>query len=237
MRLFIGDRPIKITDRFQKTDSNTFDFIVDADKIGSVRKLKGKLLIKGTDSENIHDILDTLEKNVRYASVILLTANLRKTEAAVKKHYKIVEAGGGLVIKDGKFLLMRRLGKWDLPKGKLDKGEGPSEGALRETEEECGVRAVVEEKLCTTCHTYSSGGRRMLKKTYWFLMSCTDDREMKPQEEEFIEELRWVSSDELNQYLENSYNSIRTVFKKYFKKNSSIGVKRKMLKKLPKVKS
>lgn len=235
MRLFIGDRPIKITDRFQKIDPSSFDFVIDADKIGGIPKLKGKLLVRKTDPDNIHGILNALEKNGKYASAVLLTTNLKKTETAVKKHYKIIEAGGGLVIKEGKFLLIRRLGKWDLPKGKLDKKEGPSEGALRETEEECGIRAAVEEKLCTTCHTYSSGGRRILKKTYWFIMSCLDDRGMKPQKEEFIEELRWVSKDELNKYLENSYNSIRCVFKKYFKKIGGVGLGKKALK-VPKIK-
>lgn len=236
MRLFIGDRPIKITDHFQKIDPSSFDLVVDASKIGSVQKLKGKILVRKTDPENIHNILNILESNGKYVSAVLLTTDLKKTEVAVKKHYKIIEAGGGLVIKEGKFLLIRRFGKWDLPKGKLDKKESPHEGALRETEEECGVRAAIEEKLCTTCHTYTSDRRRILKKTYWFIMRCIDDRKMKPQKEEFIEELRWVNKDELEPYLEHSYNSIRLVFKKYFKKSTRIGVKSHKLK-LSKVKS
>lgn len=235
MKLFIGDRPVKITDRFRKIDPSAFDLVLDADDVGSIRKLKGKLLIKGLGGENIHTVLGVLDKNRKYTSAVLLTKFSEKIKAAVKKHYKIVEAGGGLVLKNGRFLLMRRLGKWDLPKGKVDRGETPSEGALRETEEECGIHVEIDRKLCITYHTYSANGRKMLKKTHWFMMRCLDDRRMKPQEDEFIEELRWVSKEELKPYLEGAYHAIRLVFKKYFKKNDGLRVKGPSVK-TPKIK-
>lgn len=61
--------------------------------------------------------------------------------------YKNIEAAGGLVLRsDGHFLGIFRLGKWDLPKGKAEKGESMETTALREVEEECGIFGLSVEK-------------------------------------------------------------------------------------------
>jgi hypothetical protein len=59
------------------------------------------------------------------------------------KHFKIIEAAGGLVFNSKKqLLLIERLGVWDLPKGKIDVGEIPEIAAVREVEEECAVTGL-----------------------------------------------------------------------------------------------
>ncbi|MFB0907955.1 MAG: NUDIX domain-containing protein, partial [Spirosomataceae bacterium] len=128
--------------------------------------------------------------------------------------FKVISAGGGVVYNDEKeVLIMKRLGKWDLPKGKADKGEKFRETAAREVTEECSVEVDVLKKVCTTWHTYRIHGKRMLKRTKWYKMDCLDDKNMAPQVEEDIEELRWMNRNEIAEAMENSYASIRFVLR------------------------
>src|ERR1043165_8955577 len=130
---------------------------------------------------------------------------------------KMIEAAGGLVQNaKGEYLFIFRKGKWDLPKGKLDKGESSSEAALREVEEECGVGQLkITKELEATYHTYQQDGEDILKKTYWFGMSCGDDSPLKPQTEEDITDAKWLGKDELNKVRENTYGAIEEVLKCY----------------------
>lgn len=106
-------------------------------------------------------------------------------------------AGGGLVtrVKKGKLqvLVIFRRGVWDLPKGKLDKGETIEECAVREVNEETGIRkTTILTPLCFTVHGYDQNKRFKVKTTHWFLMS-TAKPTLKPQKSEDIEEVRWMS--------------------------------------------
>ncbi|MEJ7664715.1 MAG: NUDIX domain-containing protein [Hymenobacter sp.] len=67
-------------------------------------------------------------------------------------------------MKDGQVLLIYRLGKWDLPKGKLKSDEDVPAGAMREVEEECNIKVELGEKLPSTWHSYAYKGNKMLKK-------------------------------------------------------------------------
>ncbi|ULT24020.1 NUDIX domain-containing protein [Sphingobacterium sp. E70] len=59
----------------------------------------------------------------------------------LKSKLKIIKAAGGLVKNgDGDYLFIYRLGKWDLPKGKVEDNEKMKEAAVREVEEECGIK-------------------------------------------------------------------------------------------------
>ena len=100
---------------------------------------------------------------------------------------------------------------WDLPKGKLDEGEKSKKAALREVEEETGVKAELVEKLCTTWHTYTQNNQKFLKRTKWYLMRNINDKKMAPQQEEGIEQIVWVSEEEARKALVNSFSSIRYV--------------------------
>jgi ADP-ribose pyrophosphatase YjhB (NUDIX family) len=127
--------------------------------------------------------------------------------------FKVIEAAGGLVKNSkGEYLFIFRKGKWDLPKGKVDKGESINDAAIREVEEECGVSKLkITKELEPTYHTYHQDGQDILKKTYWFEMSCADDSALKPQAEEDITDARWLGKNDLARVHENTYPSVKDV--------------------------
>jgi len=138
----------------------------------------------------------------------------KDAKKTVTSYFKVISAGGGVVYNEAKkVLVMKRLGKWDLPKGKADKGEKFRETAAREVTEECNVEVAVLRKVCTTWHTYRIHGKRILKRTKWYKMDCLNDTEMTPQVEEDIEELRWMNRNEIAEAMKNSYASIRFVLR------------------------
>ncbi|MGN6645909.1 MAG: NUDIX hydrolase, partial [Cytophaga sp.] len=129
---------------------------------------------------------------------------------------------GGVVRKQDRVLLIFRLGRWDLPKGKLKKKEEFIKAAKREVEEECSVRVDVREKVCSTWHTYVRKGKRILKRTDWYEMVCTDDANMQPQLAEFIEDLKWMSYKDAMKSVKNSYASIQEVLNEYYRLHSEL---------------
>lgn len=131
------------------------------------------------------------------------------------KHYKVVEAAGGLVRNSkGDYLIIRRNDFWDLPKGKGDKGETREETALREVEEECGISQLrIEKPLTTTFHIYIEEKQRVLKVTDWFAMSYSGNESLVPQVKENITEAIWVEQTDINKYLNGTYSSVKDVFK------------------------
>lgn len=139
--------------------------------------------------------IDMLEKGKRFDGVVLFSDDLPALQTDFFGHYIPVEAAGGLVLSpSGKVLFILRLGHWDLPKGKIDPGESPQEAALREVEEETGLRELeLREKISTTYHTYRSpSGKRMLKITHWFRMLAPAEMPLVPQSEEGIAEAVWA---------------------------------------------
>jgi len=112
--------------------------------------------------------------------------------------------------------MIHRLGKWDLPKGKLERGETIEEGAVREVEEECGVKVKISDPLDETWHTYYRKKKLYIKKTYWYLMECLDDSDMCPQIEEDIEKVEWKTEKQAVKLLDKTYKNIQKVIKNYF---------------------
>ncbi|MBK6521473.1 MAG: NUDIX domain-containing protein [Sphingobacteriaceae bacterium] len=118
-----------------------------------------------------------------------------------------------------KYLFIKRLGKWDLPKGKLDKGETIQQAAIRECEEECAVTGLtILKQLPDTYHIYEYKTGHALKVSYWFHMETSSNKELKPQTEENIEEVRWLSVDEIKSIvLKNTYITIEKLVRSFFK--------------------
>jgi len=141
--------------------------------------------------------------------------DLEELKKAFYKKFTIVIAAGGLVENEkSDILLIFRRGKWDLPKGKLDKGEKLEECALREVEEETGLRNVkLTTPLTITYHTYYEGARFILKESHWFKMNVFGKQDLIPQTEEDIHDIRWVNPVELNEYMKNSFPSVIDVLK------------------------
>ncbi len=129
--------------------------------------------------------------------------------------FKIIEAAGGLVQnEEGKWLFIFRNGKWDLPKGKIEKGEKIRTAAIREVEEECGVSKLqIVKELPSTYHTYFMEEKQVLKRTYWFEMTCADTSALVPQVEEGITDVQWLAKSEFKKVKTNTYESILDVLK------------------------
>jgi 8-oxo-(d)GTP phosphatase len=219
MKIFIKNIPIIIISNHDYIKSSNYDNIFqdDLNKL-SFGSLTGDVLIKNATVDIIDKFLVYLKQN-SLKKLEEITFTVFEYDVVIKniiKDYTIVKAAGGLILKEGEVLMISRLKKWDLPKGKLDKGEKPKQAAVREVEEECNIRVKTAKKICHTWHTYKQNGRRILKKTYWFKMYCTDDSQMKPQAEENIEDVQWMNESELKEALYNTYPSIRDVFRHYY---------------------
>lgn len=129
-----------------------------------------------------------------------------------------IEAAGGLVINSsGQFLFIYRYGKWDLPKGKIENFEKKDEAALREVEEETGIRKLkIIDSLIRTRHLYDEKGKHCLKLTWWYYMKTLDNAVPVPQKEEGITNAQWIDRDKLNEVMMNTYPSIIEVINSYF---------------------
>jgi 8-oxo-dGTP pyrophosphatase MutT (NUDIX family) len=126
---------------------------------------------------------------------------------------RFLRAAGGIVRNgDGAILLINRLGYWDLPKGKMEPDETPEITAVREVEEECGVKATVLSEANRTYHTYRIEAQTVIKQTVWFDMFCGDSVPLKPQLEENITQAVWIPETELSKYLPLMYESLKGLF-------------------------
>ncbi|MDP2176264.1 MAG: NUDIX domain-containing protein [Bacteroidota bacterium] len=146
--------------------------------------------------------------------IIVQTEDSKILFNAQKKHFKVIKAAGGIVFNDkGQLLLIKRLGKWDLPKGKIEKGENTKLAALREVHEECGLHFLgLVSKNTTTYHAYFLKGQWILKQTHWFNMIAWDDKNLVPQTEEDITEVRWVNKDFLLKKDFETYDTLKPIF-------------------------
>ena len=213
MKLFIRDAYIHILAPSEKPFFSSYTEISSADP----ENLHGCCLLGNAREQDLHQILLWLEQDKlrKLEELVCISEKSESLKDFVKREFRVVKAAGGLVRKEKQFLLIHRLGKWDLPKGKLEKGEKMKEAAVREVEEECGVRVERGKKICNTWHSYNLDGKRILKKTAWYVMDCLEDKKMKPQKEEGIEDLRWMKEEEAREALLNSYKSIKEVLNCY----------------------
>jgi 8-oxo-dGTP pyrophosphatase MutT (NUDIX family) len=142
--------------------------------------------------------------------------NAKSVFDSLKKQFKIIKAAGGIVFNDqGQLLLIKRLGKWDFPKGKIEKGENTRLAALREVHEECGIHFLgLVSKNTTTYHVYFLKGQWILKQTQWFDMIAWDDKNLVPQLEENITEVKWVNQDFVLSKDFDTYDTLKPIFEK-----------------------
>ena len=135
--------------------------------------------------------------------------------SAINQVFKMAPAAGGIVEKDGKFVAIVRHGIPDLPKGHIEKGETPETAALREVEEETGVRKLqIVKELPSTWHCYQEGDEWHLKRTYWYLLTTLEAIEPKPQTEEGISEIKLIGSVEVESFLKETFRSISEILSK-----------------------
>jgi ADP-ribose pyrophosphatase YjhB (NUDIX family) len=131
-----------------------------------------------------------------------------------------IEAAGGIVRnREGDYLFIKRLGVWDLPKGKLDNNESAQEAAIREVTEETGLKDLrISKQLFSTFRIYTDReGTGILKQTYWFEMMNNTPQPLVPQLDEDITEVRWIRKNELEIPSNNTYASLQNLLKEYLK--------------------
>lgn len=221
-RIFINDIPVL----FRNLDNSklkveNYDTLIDGSSGIIHTKLRARVLIYDALPDSIDSLLKIMtEKKLKKTfSVTFTLKNKKEVTKHLKKKFKLIKAAGGIVQnRENKILFIYRLGKWDLPKGKKDKGEKIKNCAVREVEEETNTKVKIEKKTCTTWHTYTRYKKFILKKTVWYKMKCIDDSKMKGQKKEKIEKVRWMENKIINEILINSYKSLSYVMKKYYNK-------------------
>jgi len=165
--------------------------------------------------------LDLLE-NTSVKELNVFGENIDEIWSEFQKLFRIIEAAGGIVSNpEGDILFIKRLGKWDLPKGKMEKGESREESAVREIEEETGLRNVeLLSFINTTYHIYiERNGDKVLKCTHWFKMNFNGEDTSKPQIEEGITEVAWKNTFQIEEEVfPSTFKNIRLIIQEFWDK-------------------
>ena len=112
----------------------------------------------------------------------------------------LVRAAGGVIMRDGRVLLVHRphYDDWSFPKGKLEPGETWEDAAVREVEEETGLRCELGDEVGRT--HYSVGD--VPKEVRYFAMTAAG--EAHPQNE--VDEVRWAPLAEARELLSQEHD-------------------------------
>lgn len=187
--VFINNNPIYLTDSLANIDKNNFFKFDEIDLLGSINRL---------ETNEINDLY-------------LYDDNIQLLVEKFTNSFRIIEAAGGIVKNSkGELLFIFRNGLWDLPKGKIEKNESIKEAALREVEEECGIKQLKLDKLIDkTYHMYKINNQYIVKISYWFLMHSDFQGELSPQLEEGITKVEWISEQNLTKVLVKTFANIK----------------------------
>lgn len=199
-KIFFKDRVVFLTDKID--DDLTSDF-------GAIHKL-------GSDGE-LKQFLSDFELNKDRQEAFVYHHNKYELLKRFRGIFKNLLGAGGFVWNKDKssFLTMERLGKQDLPKGKIEVDETFEKAAIREVEEECGIeRPEIIRPLGPTFHTYQLEGRKILKEVRWFEMIYHGNSSPTPQLEENITHIQWTPKTNGKRFIQNTYPSIVEILEK-----------------------
>jgi 8-oxo-dGTP pyrophosphatase MutT (NUDIX family) len=199
--IYFGEKPVFLCDKLNP-------------EIDEFRHHPDAVYIDELSTAAINSLLHEIDKKQFHAGIIL-NEDFQKLKKEFFRHFKIIQAGGGLVKnKEGEVLLIFRRGKWDLPKGKLDANESLEECALREVKEETGLTKIVAGKeIDTSYHTYVEFGKHILKESHWYHMRSNAKEILVPQVEEDITDIRWVKKQDLKNYFDKTFPAILALLK------------------------
>ncbi len=164
--------------------------------------------------KQLFQLIDKAEKLKEAETIILYADDFKKLWKEFKSLYKVRKAAGAVVMNtNSEILSIYRLDKWDLPKGKLEKGENRKVAAYRELCEETGIESAENQfPLIKTYHTYKLKGVRNLKDTKWYQFT-SNKNEFKPQTEENIVEVSWKKKGDFLSGKLETYQNILEVIK------------------------
>jgi ADP-ribose pyrophosphatase YjhB (NUDIX family) len=177
---------------------------------------KGKgvkvLPLKSTPFKNIIRIIRT----TRVKRLYLMHDNPKKLLSGFKKKLPVTIAAGGVVQhEEGKLLFIYRKKRWDLPKGRVDKGETLEGAAKREVKEETGVKKIkVGKPAGVTYHVFKRNNRYQLKETHWFFMKTSYEGVLTPEIKEDITKATWKNKSKTAKAIKNTYPNIEDLFDK-----------------------
>lgn len=189
-------------------------FVKDIPIILSTKKNIGKnytaIPLKEVDFQSL---IDKINKG-QLTYVNLYHKSEEKLEKFLRKKMPVVEAAGGLVFNNKReILFIRRNDRWDLPKGGIKKGEGHEEAAVREVQEETGVRNLVIRKfIATTYHVFKRNNAYRLKITYWYEMFTDYQGQLVPEQKEGIKKAKWKNFEKSQKALQGSYENVKLLF-------------------------
>lgn len=166
------------------------------------------------DSFEMNKMVNLLSQNT-LKGIHLYHPDMELMWSKFQSYFKVVEAAGGLVKNEfDDVLMIYRFNKWDLPKGKVEKGETHEMTALREVEEECNVKELeILKPLSTTYHLYTEKNNELiLKISHWFEMKSNSSEKLIPQKEEGIEQVKYINKNQLEKILSNTYANIKILF-------------------------
>lgn len=198
-KIYINDKPLILT-----TDKG--------DYLAKNPEAEAYMVMSGANKENILSAISQLDKPT-LDGIMIEGESEEIIEKQLSKLFRPITAAGGIAYnEDNAILMIYRRGKWDLPKGKLDEGEGIEECALREVMEETGLEHLtITEKIIDTYHIYHQNNEQFLKLTVWYKMTGTKADKLLPQKEENIIEARWVAQKDLAPFASRTYEAIREV--------------------------
>jgi 8-oxo-dGTP pyrophosphatase MutT (NUDIX family) len=185
--------------------------------IGSTFKkslIQKSLIFQVSNLKEMESAWIFFRNNQQSKDLILVTENPEIGKKMFFSLFSIVDAAGGMVSNSENLLLsIFRWGKWDLPKGKVEKDEKLEETAVREVEEECGISGFKNNGLnSVTYHIYEhprKPGKWILKQTYWFDMLYCGSQKLCPQINEDIVDAKWFSKSEIGNVIENTWASLK----------------------------
>lgn len=171
---------------------------------------QGILCVKDSTEQEFRLVVEWLFKEQKAMEVCFHSDHPSADWKAFQSLFTYIAAAGGLVQNEkDELLFIKRLGKWDLPKGKVESGEDIKTAAIREVEEECGISNIkVTQELPSTFHMYVLKEEIIFKETFWFAMQTDFQKALTPQTEEDITEVRWVYPKQMEEQLKNTYPSI-----------------------------
>lgn len=174
-------------------------------------------VIHEPDNKGLKDLAQMLRMHPHIVQIELISDDLEALWMRYCLMYREVLAAGCVVENNTNDILwIERNGKWDLPKGKVEKFESIEEAAIREVQEETGITGLsIASDLGKTYHTYDENGTPVLKTTFWFHARHDGGKTTgTPQSEEGITSVQWHQQPTENRILERAYPSLINLVQK-----------------------